>query len=164
MKKSINFLLAVQAIVLIATASLTLSSCVVIHPDDEADIYIEKKDKDSRTSSKKKDNTEEQTPAAETFTITCKNETSNVVANWFVKNDNIITLSKTGFTGAINAHGEDKIFDLPKGYYKIYFSFAGNYCPGGYQSDTIYLDKDVTYCLLSNNSSSPYIEECRSVK
>ncbi len=164
MKKPINLLLALQTLLLIGLASVMFSSCIIVHPDDEDEIFIETREKDKKVTKVKSDDKEnekeaEVDPATEKFTITVKNETSMVVVNWFVKNDNIITLSKTGFTGSIQAHGEDMIFDLPKGYYKIYFTFAGD-CQNNYQSDTIYLDKDVTYCLLEG--PTPYISECRS--
>lgn len=162
MKKPINLLLALQALFLIAIASVMFSSCIIVNPDEEDKFVIEKREKDKKVS--KSDDSEiknDETASEEKFTITCKNETSLVVINWFVKNDNIITLSKTGFTGSIQAHGEDMIFDLPKGYYKIYFTFAGD-CQKNYQSDTIYLDKNVTYCLLEG--PTPYISECRSAE
>ena len=165
MKKPINLLLAIQTVLLIAVASVMFSSCIIVHPNDDEDIHIEKRESDKKAATSQSGSTEngsEETATGEKFTITCKNETSMVVANWFVKNDNIITLSKTGFTGSIQAHGEDKIFDLPKGYYKIYFTFGGNCRQNSYQSDTIYLDKDVTYCLLEG--PTPYIAECRSAE
>lgn len=161
MKKSINVLLTVQSLLLITIASVMFSSCIIVHPDDE-DIYLGRKEREIKVSETKSSDSEQnakETSTEEKFTITCKNETSMTVINWFVKNDNIITLSKTGFTGSIQAHGEDMIFDLPKGYYKIYFNFAGG-CQNSYQSDTIYLDKNVTYCLLEG--PTPYISECRS--
>ena len=56
------------------------------------------------------------------------------------------------------------ITDLPEGYYKVYFSFNNEYQldPDDYfSSDSVYLDKDVTYCLYERSSSS-YTVECRS--
>ena len=161
MKKPINLLLAIQTVLLIAVASVMFSSCIIVHPNDDEDIHIEKRERDKKAATSQSGSTEngsEETATGEKFTITCKNETSMVVANWFVKNDNIITLSKTGFTGSIQAHGEDKIFDLPKGYYKIYFTFENGYST----SESITLDKDVIYCIYGNNNS--YTVECRNVK
>ena len=162
MKKPITFLLVVQTILLLATTAVMLSSCVIVHPDDEAEIFVEKKNKEKKyvqVETVSDSETQAQTQDASLkYTITCKNETDRLVINWFVKNDNIITLSKTGFTGSIQPHGEDMIFDLPKGYYKVYFFFEG----GSQKSYTINLDKDVTYCILDGEDT--YISECRSVE
>ena len=161
MKKPINLLLAVQTILLIVTASLMLSGCIIVHPDDEDDIYIGKTSRVKTAESSEEDDTEtaEQTAVTGQFSITCKNQTSTKIVEWCVKCDRNVTLPNTGFTRSIKENGgEDKISDLPQGYYRIYFVFEN----GQRGEDSITLDKDVTYCIIGSTDS--YTVECRAAK
>lgn len=160
MKKPINLLLAVQTILLIVTASLMLSGCVIVHPDDEADIYIGKTSRVKTVESSEDEDTEaeEETKVTEKFSITCKNQTSTDIISWCVKCDRNVTLPNTGFTSSVKAYKEDKISDLPKGYYRIYFTFAN----GQTGEDSIELNQNVTYCIMGTPDS--YTVECRALK
>ena len=74
----------------------------------------------------------------------------DTITDWCVKKDNIVTYANSGFNRSIRSGGEDMIMDLPVGYYKVYFSFEDDYQlnPSDYySSESIYLNKDVTYCL-----------------
>ena len=156
MKKPITYLITTQVLILASVASLLFSSCIIVHPDDE--IIVEKKSTTVETTT-----TTPSTPAA-THSITCKNQTSLTVTDWCVKKDNIVTFANSGNNRSIRPYGgEDMITDLPEGYYKVYFSFNNEYQldPDDYfSSDSVYLDKDVTYCLYERASS--YAVECRS--
>ena len=152
-------------IISVAVAAMLLSSCVVVHPKDEYDVYVEtstKKKTPADNSDETADDTTETNAAAEAtkktgkYSITCKNQSSTAITNWCVKKDNNVTLPSAG---SIKANGgEDKISDLPEGYYKIYFTFENGYST----SESITLDKDVIYCIYGNNNS--YTVECRNVK
>lgn len=154
MKKHVNLLLAVQTILLIVTASVMLSSCVVIHPDDEGDVIVTK----SARIKEADDDDEEEDKVTSKFSITVKNETNADIEDWCVKCDRNVTLSTSGFTREIQAGQEDKISNLPEGYYKIYITFENGYT----KQDSINLNKDVEYRIIGTNDS--YTTECRSAK
>ena len=157
MTKHIPFLLAAQAILLIAIASLFLSSCVIVHPDDEA--------RRTKTTTIVNNGSTPATPAnpanqnpptAVRHSITCKNETSLVIQDWCVKKDNTVTFANSSFNRAIQPGREDRIVNLEEGYYVVYFSFEDDYQldPWDYQSsESIWLDRDVTYCLYERASA-----------
>ena len=165
MKKIINFLLSAQAVLLLTASALLFSSCIIVGTDDEPDIVVEHK---NTTKFSKTDSDTEtpsgsfQSPTAK-HKIICRNETSLVITDWCVKKDNIVTFANSSFTRAIQPGKEDMIPDLPEGYYVVYFSFEDDYQldPWDYHSsESIYLDRDVTYCLFQRNSN--YGAECRA--
>lgn len=163
MKKQISILLVAQVLVLFAAASVLFSSCIVVHPKDDYDVYVEKTTVTKASSTDTEEETDdsttkETTSKAEKHSITCKNQTSTDIISWCVKCDRNVTLPNTGFTGSVKAYHEDKIADLPEGYYRIYFTFAN----GQNGEDSIELNQDVTYCIMGNADS--YTVECRSVK
>ena len=120
-------------IISIALAATLLSSCIIVHPDD--DVLIEK-----TSSSKSSDNSDETNGK---YCITVKNETDTKVSKWWVKTKDTMMLPNSTLDRSIGTHKEDKIEDLPEGYYVVYFIFEG-----GYENyETITLDKDVIYCL-----------------
>ena len=159
----------------ITAAALLFSSCIILGTDETPEIIIEKKTTSTTTTttsstepSTTSTTTSTTTPAATTpatttetvpvttvstkkYSITCKNQTSIAITDWCVKKDNIVTYANSGFNRSIRAGGEDMILDLPEGYYKVYFSFEDDYPlnPEDYysSSESIYLNKDVTYCL-----------------
>ena len=120
------------SILTITAAALMFSSCIIVGPDRDADIIIEKRT-DTTTSSTTTTTTTTPatittTPApASTYCIICKNETSYTITDWCVKKDNIVTYANSGFNRSIRSGGEDMIMDLPVGYYKVYFSFEDGY-------------------------------------
>lgn len=153
------------SIISITVAALILSSCVIIGADEKPEVYVEKKSTTTTTTqtpastSETTETTPVQTPASveKKYSITCKNQTSVMVTDWCVKKDNIVTYAKSGFNRSIRAGGEDMILDLPEGYYKVYFSFEDDYPlnPEDYYSsnESVYLNKDVTYCLYERQVS-----------
>ena len=154
MKKPISFLLVAQTFILITTAALMFSSCIIIHPDDE--VIVEKKTKtveqpSSTTETPSTPSTPTTpTPKVLTHSITCKNETSLLITDWCVKKDNTVTFANSGMNRSIRPGKEDMISGLEEGYYVVYFSFEDDYQldPWDYQSsESIWLNKDVTYCL-----------------
>ncbi len=160
MKKPISFLLAAQAILLIAVSALFLSSCVIVHPDDE--IIVEKKTQTTVVSSGSSQTAPANPPAVK-HSISCRNETSLTITDWCVKKDNTVTFANSSFNRSIRPGHEDRIVNLEEGYYVVYFSFEDDYQldPWDYQSsESIWLDRDVTYCLYER--SSGYTAECRS--
>ena len=162
MKKLITF-------ISITAAALMLSSCIIVGPDRDPEIVIEKKtttevSSDTSSGSSSSTTTTVTTPVQEQkYSIICKNQTSFVITDWCVKRDNIVTYANSGFNRSIRAGGEDMIMDLPEGYYKVYFSFEDDYPLNPtdyYNSESIYLNKDVTYCLYERQITAS--TECRS--
>ncbi len=142
----------------ITAAAFMLSSCIIVGTDEVPEIVVEKKTTTVVESTPSTPAT--QTPVAK-HSITCKNETSIVVTDWCVKKDNIVTYANSGFNRSIRVGGEDRISNLPEGYYKVYFSFEDTYQlqPGDYHSsESIYLNRDVTYCLYERQ----VVAGCRS--
>ena len=158
-----------------------LSSCIIVGTEDEPEIII----KDKATTVKVgTDSSSTQQPAQQTqvvtqpqqtttvvsqpvntakYSITCRNQTDMTVTDWCVSKDNIVTYANSSFNRAIGPNKEDKIQNLPTGYYKVYFSFDHDYplSPTDYlSSDSIQLDKDVIYTLFVRTSGYPV--ECRS--
>ena len=160
MKKIINFFLSAQAVVLLTATALLFSSCIIVHPDDDSDVYIGKSSRVKEAESSDEEETEEEeVKLTGKHSITCKNQTSTKIIEWCVKCDRNVTLPNSGFTRSIKANGgEDKISDLPAGYYRIYFTFE----TGQNGEDSITLDKDVTYCIIGTTDS--YTVECREAK
>ena len=161
MKKPITYLITTQVLILVSVASLLFSSCIIVHPDDDYDVYVEKKAVKQATSKETDETNSSDDESRQTakYSITVKNATSTPVINWCVKNDNKVTLSSSGFTGSIRENGgEDKISDLPEGYYKIYFTFDD----GDSIVESITLDQDVTFYLSEKHNS--YVAECRALK
>lgn len=160
MKKPISFLLAAQAILLIAVSALFLSSCIIVHPDDE--VIVEKKTQTTVVSSGS-GHTAPANPPAVKHSISCRNETSLTITDWCVKKDNTVTFANSSFNRSIPTGHEDRIVNLEEGYYVVYFSFEDDYQlnPWDYQSsESIWLDRDVTYCLYER--ATGYGAECRS--
>ena len=150
MKRTISLLLSAQTLLLLTAASLLFSSCIIVGPDHEPEIIIEKKTVETTSSSTTTTTTSTPAKPVYKYSITCKNETSYLITDWCVKKDNIVTYANSGYNRSIRAGGQDMILDLPEGYYKVYFSFEDCYQlqPEDYYcSESIYLDKDVTYCL-----------------
>ena len=86
-----------------------------------------------------------------------------IVTDWCVSKDNIVTYANSSFNRAIGPYKEDKIQNLPEGYYKVYFSFEddGPLSPSDYlSSDSIQLNQDIIYTLFVR--SQAYAVECRS--
>lgn len=133
---------------IIAAAAIMFSSCIIVGPDRDTFKRIAD-DSTSTTSTTTTTTTTTPAPAAK-YSIICKNETSYKITDWCVKKDNIVTYANSGYNRSIRSGGEDMIMDLPEGYYKVYFSFEDEYPLNPtdyYSSESIYLNKDVTYCL-----------------
>ena len=171
------------SILSITAAALMLSSCIIVDTDKNPDIVIEKKktttvvtdEPSTTTPTTQTPATDSSTPATTTTTTTpaqapatthsiiCKNETSLTITDWCVKKDNVVTFANSGFTREITPGHEDRIMNLTEGYYVVYFSFEDDYQlnPWDYHSsESIYLDRDITYCLFER--ASTYVAECRA--
>ena len=145
-------------ILTIAAAALMFSSCIIVGADDLPDVIIEEK-----TNTPKPSNPQPEPEPIYYHSITCKNQTSYTVTDWCVKKDNIVTYANSSFNRAIGPYKEDKIQNLPEGYYKVYFSFEddGPLSPSDYlSSDSIQLNQDIIYTLFVR--SQAYAVECRS--
>ena len=130
----------------ISITTLMLSSCIIVGTTEDPEIVIEKKPTTTATST----STTTITTTVEKYSITCKNQTSYMVTDWCVKKDNIVTYANSGYNRSIRSGGEDMILDLPEGYYKVYFTFEDCYQlqpEDYYSSESVYLNKDITYCL-----------------
>lgn len=149
-------------ILFLTVAAVMLSSCVIIHPDDETDFCIEeKKEKKSSgsSSSTKTSTTTQSNPVQNTkFTITFKNNTDYVVNEWFIRKDNISISSNSGYVHPICPHDFDAIRELSEGQYRIWFIISDEYC---FRSENLYLDRDITYILIAHTNSG-YTSECRA--
>ena len=147
-------------ILFLTVAAVMLSSCVIIHPDDETDFCVEKKEKKSTTSSSTTTNstTQHTSTTNNKYTITFKNNTDYVVNEWFVRKDNISVSSNSGYVHPICAHDFDTITNLEKGQYRIWFIISDEYC---FRSENLYLDRDITYILIAHTNSG-YTSECRT--
>ncbi len=170
MKKPINLLLSVQTILLITVSALLFSSCIIVGTDEDPEIVFKKKhttkivEESSEKKSKESEETDssKQKPAAK-YSITCRNQTNFIVTDWCVSKDNIVTYANSSFNRMIGPYKEDKIQNLPEGYYKVYFTFDDDYQlnPTNYlSSDSIQLNQDVIYTLFVK--STGYAVECRS--
>ena len=173
------------SILSITAAALMLSSCIIVGPEDEPIVVKEKTVVEKETTSQQPANTNTQqtqpstqqpaqqtTPAQTTvitqpepakYSITCRNQTNMIVTDWCVSKDNIVTYANSSFNRAIGPYKEDKIQNLPEGYYKVYFSFEddGPLSPSDYlSSDSIQLNQDIIYTLFVR--SQAYAVECRS--
>lgn len=146
------------SILSITAAALMLSSCIIVGTDEDPEVIIERK---KTTTVVTEDNTPETPKPVAKHSITCKNETSITITDWCVKKDNIVTYANSGDNRAIRSGREDMIVDLPEGYYKVFFSFEDDYPlnPSDYySSESVYLNKDVTYCLYERQA----VIQCRS--
>jgi hypothetical protein len=173
------------SILSITAAALMLSSCIILGTDEEPEIVVKKeviKEKETVTETAPATTTTTQTqqPAQQTtpaqttvitkpepepakYSITCRNQTNMIVTDWCVSKDNIVTYANSSFNRAIGPYKEDKIQNLPEGYYKVYFSFEddGPLSPSDYlSSDSIQLNQDVIYTLFVRTSG--YAVDCRS--
>lgn len=157
MKKLITILSTIAVISM-------FSGCLIVAPEDEPKIVIQKK---TTVEQKTEDTTTTTTVVTQPtvtskYSITCKNGTAYTVTDWCVKKDNQVTFSNSSFNRAIPAYGEDMISSLPEGYYKVFFTFEDEYQlnPWDYQSsEAVYLNQNVKYCLYTKQTS--YVE-CRS--
>lgn len=158
MKKLITILSTIAVISM-------FSGCLIVAPEDEPKIVIQKKTTEKVVEQKTEDTTTTvitQPAVIKGYSITCKNGTPFIVTDWCVKKDNQVTFSTSNFNRSIPAYGEDMIPDLAEGYYKIFFSFEDTYQlePWDYQSsESVYLNQNVKYCLYTKNTT--YME-CRS--
>ena len=169
------------SILSITAAALMLSSCIILGTDEEPEIVVKKeviKEKETVTETAPATTTQTQQPAQQTspakttvisqpepakYSITCRNQTNMIVTDWCVSKDNIVTYANSSFNRAIGPYKEDKIQNLPEGYYKVYFSFEddGPLSPSDYlSSDSIQLNQDIIYTLFVR--SAGYAVECRS--
>ena len=173
------------SILSITAAALMLSSCIILGTDEEPEIVVKKTTKVVNQPNESTPATAAQTqqPVKETttqtqsqthstvisqpepakFSITCRNQTNMIVTDWCVSKDNIVTYANSSFNRAIGPYKEDKIQNLPEGYYKVYFSFEddGPLSPSDYlSSDSIQLNQDIIYTLFVR--SAGYAVECRS--
>ena len=158
MKKIISLLVSAQTLILLTAAALIFSSCVIVNPDDEFDVVVEKKDKTPVTTT----TSNEPAPSPRgRYSITCRNETEDVVTDWFVKKDNTVNYSNSDFNNSIGPGRFDMITNLPEGYYVVFYTFRNTYQlnPRDYQSvSSIYLNSNVTYCILERDHD--YYAEC----
>lgn len=169
------------SILSITATALMLSSCIILGTDEEPEIVVKK-----TTEVVNQPNESTPAPAAQTqqpvketttqtpttvitqpepakYSITCRNQTNMIVTDWCVSKDNIVTYANSSFNRAIGPYKEDKIQNLPEGYYKVYFSFEddGPLSPSDYlSSDSIQLNQDIIYTLFVR--SAGYAVECRS--
>ena len=169
------------SILSITAAALMLSSCIILGTDEEPEIVVKKeviKEKETVTETAPATTTQTQQPAQQTspakttvitqpepakYSITCRNQTNMIVTDWCVSKDNIVTYANSSFNRAIGPYKEDKIQNLPEGYYKVYFSFEddGPLSPSDYlSSDSIQLNQDIIYTLFVR--SQAYAVDCRS--
>ena len=169
------------SILSITAAAVMLSSCIILGTDEEPEIVVKKeviKEKETVTETAPATTTQTQQPAQQTspakttvitepepakYSITCRNQTNMIVTDWCVSKDNIVTYANSSFNRAIGPYKEDKIQNLPEGYYKVYFSFEddGPLSPSDYlSSDSIQLNQDIIYTLFVR--SQAYAVECRS--
>ena len=158
MKKLITILSTIAVISM-------FSGCLIVTPEDEPKIVIQKKTSEKVVEQKTEDTTTTTTvitqPVTAKYNITCKNGTSYTISDWCVKKDNIVTYANSGYNRSIRAGGEDMIMNLPEGYYKVYFSFEDEYQlnPSDYfNSESIYLNRDVIYTLYERQATI----SCRS--
>lgn len=148
------------------------SGCFFIASEDDPKIVIQKKtsEKVIEQTQDEKTTQEQQTVitkpvATSKYSITCRNQTNMIVTDWCVSKDNIVTYANSSFNRQIGPYKEDKIQNLPEGYYKIYFCFEDDYplSPSDYlSSDSIQLNQDVIYTLFVRTSG--YSVECRSAE
>ena len=165
------------SILSITAAALMLSSCIILGTDEEPEIVVKKNQPNESTpaSAAQPQQPAQQTTPAQTqqpvitqpepakYSITCRNQTNMIVTDWCVSKDNIVTYANSSFNRAIGPYKEDKIQNLPEGYYKVYFSFEddGPLSPSDYlSSDSIQLNQDIIYTLFVR--SAGYAVECRS--
>lgn len=174
------------SILSITAAALMLSSCIILGTDEEPEIVVKKEVTEKTITTTEQTSTptnQTQQPAKETttqtqsqtqttvitqpepakYSITCRNQTNMIVTDWCVSKDNIVTYANSSFNRAIGPYKEDKIQNLPEGYYKVYFSFEddGPLSPSDYlSSDSIQLNQDIIYTLFVR--SQAYAVECRS--
>lgn len=173
------------SILSITAAALMLSSCIILGTDEEPEIVVKKttevvnqpnestpapaaqpqqpvKETTTQTQSQTQTTVISQ-PEPAKYSITCRNQTNMIVTDWCVSKDNIVTYANSSFNRAIGPYKEDKIQNLPEGYYKVYFSFEddGPLSPSDYlSSDSIQLNQDIIYTLFVR--SQAYAVECRS--
>lgn len=170
------------SILSITAAALMLSSCIILGTDEEPEIVVKKtvnqpnestpataaqtqqpvKETTTQTQSQTQSTVITQ-PEPAKYSITCRNQTNMIVTDWCVSKDNIVTYANSSFNRAIGPYKEDKIQNLPEGYYKVYFSFEddGPLSPSDYlSSDSIQLNQDIIYTLFVR--SAGYAVECRS--
>ncbi len=142
----------------ITAAAFMLSSCLIIGPFEE---YEHGKKKTTTQTCEEEETTSTtttqvvNTTTSSKYSILLKNNTSYAVTDWCVKKDNQVTFSNSSFNREIPAHGEDRITQLPEGYYKVFFSFEDEVQlnPWDYSSsESIYLNQNVTYCLYEKSS------------
>ena len=172
------------SILSITAAALMLSSCIILGTDEEPEIVfkngngtVEKpaptpEPTPSTTTTQTQQPAQQTSPAKTTvisqpepakYSITCRNQTNMIVTDWCVSKDNIVTYANSSFNRAIGPYKEDKIQNLPEGYYKVYFSFEddGPLSPSDYlSSDSIQLNQDIIFSLFVR--SAGYAVECRS--
>ena len=169
------------SILSITAAALMLSSCIILGTDEEPEIVVKKEVTEKTITTTEQTSTptnQTQQPAQQTspakttvitepepakYSITCRNQTNMIVTDWCVSKDNIVTYANSSFNRAIGPYKEDKIQNLPEGYYKVYFSFEddGPLSPSDYlSSDSIQLNQDIIYTLFVR--SQAYAVECRS--
>ena len=169
------------SILSITAVALMLSSCIILGTDEEPEIVVKKEVTEKTITTTEQTSTptnQTQQPAQQTspakttvitepepakYSITCRNQTNMIVTDWCVSKDNIVTYANSSFNRAIGPYKEDKIQNLPEGYYKVYFSFEddGPLSPSDYlSSDSIQLNQDIIYTLFVR--SQAYAVECRS--
>ena len=93
-------------------------------------------------------------------TMTFCNASSYDVTDWYVKNsDGTNYVKRVDEYYPVDSHSSNSIFNIPEGYYRVFFAFKTN--PGMYDywksSREVYLNKDKTYYLY--NYSSYYVSD-----
>ncbi len=157
----------------IGITAILLSSCIIVGPDTDSDFVIEKK-KTVNVKEGEDTSTPSSTPTTTTPTatvpvtakhaITCYNDTSYIITDWCVKQNNILTYANSTNNRMIASGGKDTIPDLLEGRYQIFFSFdtCGQLQPCNYSgSEEFYLNTDITYILSERTISIP---ACRSAE
>ena len=137
-----------------------LSSCIIVGSEDPEFVLTraERIEEESKEPEKEPSTTKK-------YSITCKNQTKRDIIDWCVKKDNKVTFSNTNFDRSIRAGGEDMITNLPTGYYMVFFSFADETRDNQWHytsSYSVYLDRNVTYCLTEPEVSESYIPVCKT--
>ena len=163
MKKPISIITVTQTLIMIVTAGLLFSSCIIVNPDDDFTIERPGRTTEVTTESKPQTTSTPSKPVtySTTHKIICRNETSQTITDWCVKKDNTVTFANSSFNRSIRPGKEDMIPDLKEGYYVVYFSFENDeqLQPWEYRSsESIYLNQDVTYCLYERTQ----VITCRS--
>ena len=137
------------SILLFSGILFSLSSCIILHPDDLPEPEHNSHYTTTVVTTKK-------------YSITCSNETSYDVSDWFVKKSNTTNFTNSEYNRPIPSGRSDTIWNLNAGNYQLYFSFThGTYQlqPHDYQSTGSFeLKEDVTYTLYEVPNSVTYVQ------